>query len=116
MKFSAKSEKEILDELFWPRGTYEFEVVDARDQTSAAGNEMIKVRLRVFCEGHEPIIVTDYLMAKRPLKLRHAAVTCGLRDKYIGGSLCAADFTGRRGKCKLVVDRQWGANKVSDYC
>ena len=37
MDFKPKSEREIVAELFWPRGVYDFEVVEAEETVSRNG-------------------------------------------------------------------------------
>ena len=120
MNFTPKTEKEIEEANLLPPGTYDFEIVDALDKTSKAGNEMIELNLRVFDSEGSSRYVRDWLMESIPAKLRHVAYACGLGDKYEAGSLVAQDFLDRTGQVKLVVKKDKTGqysdqNSVRDY-
>jgi hypothetical protein len=114
VNFAPKTERAIIAELFWPRGEYDFEVVEAEETVSGNGNAMMVLRLRLFREGHNPILIRDYLMTSKPLKLVRIARACGLLPQYFTGSLVPSDFLSVKGRLKLGIDRQWG-NVVKDY-
>lgn len=104
MRFAPKTEQELASELVMPAGTYDFEVTEAEEKTSKAGNEMIVVTLKVFGNDGGFRMVTDYLMEKMGFKLRHFCCTTGLIQAYNAGSLSAAKCEGRSGKVILQVD------------
>ena len=120
MNFTPKTEKEIEEANLLPPGTYDFEVVDAADKTSKAGNEMIELNLRVFDADGGHRFVRDYLLESIPHKLRHVAYACGLGESYEAGSLAAHDFLDRAGRVKLVIKKDKTGqysdqNSVKDY-
>lgn len=119
MKFTPKSENEIAADGLLTPGIYGFEIMEAEDQISKAGNEMIKLTVHVFDDG-EPVTIFDYLMEKVAYKLRHAAAACGLLDDYERGALDAADFQGKTGRCKVVIQKDKAGqfpdkNGIADY-
>jgi len=119
MQFKPKTEKELTEEKLFPPGIYPFEVIEAKETISKAGNEMIVMNLRVF-HGGRTQFVTDFLMESTGYKLRHAAVMMGLEKAYDSGNLIASDFEGKEGwaKLKISTDKtgQYPAkNVVVDY-
>jgi hypothetical protein len=119
MRFAPKTEAEIAAASLLPAGVYDFEVVSGSDEVSKAGNDMIKLGLRVYDHQGTPNgILFDYLMEKVAYKLRHASAACGLLDAYETGVLEGSDFVGKSGKVKLRIqkDEQYGdKNQVADY-
>lgn len=131
MRITPKTEEQIKEEsnVNWPAGEYEFEVVpDAtlgqnmvytKDDTSAKGNDMIVLVLRVYNAKGQSRIIIDYLLEAMAFKLRHACEACGLLAKYQGGELHAHDFVGKTGKLKLKIQPAKGEykekNVVDDY-
>jgi hypothetical protein len=114
------SEKEIAESMLWPKGTYDFEVLDGIEKVSqSGGNPMIELRLKVFGANGTTRIITDYLLEKRAGKLRHAAETCGLLDRYNTGNLSNSDFRRKRGRLKLGIEKAKDGfparNTVVDY-
>jgi len=123
MNFIPKSEAEIKKEeeqrAVWPRGTYDFEVVEYTDEVSKNGNDMIKLRLKVYHPDGGTRTIFDYLMPAIAAKLRHACDCMGLTGQYESGTLEAADFDGGSGKLILYVKKGVGGyadqNAVADY-
>lgn len=120
MKFNPMSAEEIATAGLLTPGIYPFEFMDAMDTFSTAGNEMIKVKLRVFGPGGEAHVY-DYLMGegKSAYKLRHCCEVVGLLSDYEKGNLVAQQLLDRTGYVKLgVEDGKNGylpQNKVKDY-
>lgn len=119
MRFTPKTENEIAAENLLAPGIYGFEIIEAKDEVSRAGNEMIKLTVHVFDDG-QPVTIFDYLMEKVAYKLRHAAEACGLLSDYEHGLLNAADFEGRTGRCKVVIQKDKSGqypdkNGIADY-
>lgn len=112
MDFEPRTEKQIAERKLWAKGAYEFEVIDAEEDTSQAGNPMIKLTLRLSDGNGSARVISDYLVAKREAKLRHAAAACGVLERYETGCLSDADFAGKRGKLKLRIEK--GKNGYSD--
>lgn len=120
MHFAPKSEEEVAAANLFPAGTYDFEVQNAEDAVSKAGNEMIKLTLRVFAPDGSATTVFDYLLESAAYKLRHASSACGLISQYEKGSLAAEDFVGKQGRVKIRIQKDVSGqypdkNSVSDY-
>lgn len=119
MRFAAKTEDQLNEERMLPEGEYPFEISAAEETTSAKGNEMIKLLVRVFKPDGQFILVNDYLLEIMQFKLLHCSEACGLADKYDTGELAAEDFIGKTGKLKLGQDPAKGdfpaKNSIKDY-
>ena len=92
MKFAPKSEKEIASANLLTPGVYGFEIIEAEEATSKAGNDMIKLMVHVFKEDGTPVTVFDYLMESVAYKLRHAAEGCGILHAYEQGTTGCTRF------------------------
>lgn len=120
MKFTPMSAEEIATAGLLIPGIYPFEVMDALDTFSTAGNEMIKVKLKVFGPGGEAHVY-DYLMGEGKLayKLWRCCEVVGLLSDYEKGNLVAQQLLDRTGHVKIgVEDGKNGylpQNKVKDY-
>jgi hypothetical protein len=120
MNFQPRTEQEIADSKLWSKGDYDFEILDAGEKTSAAGNDMIELKVQVSNGDGLTRTLPDYLLSKRAEKLRHCAAVCGLIDKYLTGLLSSDDFVGKRGRLKLGVEKDRSGkyppkNVVVDY-
>lgn len=127
MKFTPRSEsdieqeqKERMEANLWPKGSVcDFEVKDAEDTQSKAGNDMIKLTLQVFNDKGKSQFLFDYLLASMAYKLRHAAYACGIGSRYEAGDLSASDFIGKAGRLEIGVqaakDGYGARNTVQDY-
>lgn len=119
LKFKPKSEDELREENLFPKGEYDYEVIDAEDCKSKAGNDQIKVKLNCFGPAGRSQHVYDYLQGGAILyKLRHFCASNGLIEKYEAGTLSAQDCIGRCGKVKLKVEPAGdfpAKNSVTDY-
>jgi hypothetical protein len=119
VKFSPKSEKEIAEANLVTPGTYDFEVVSASDDLSKSGNEMIKLKLRIFTDDGERTVF-DYLLEAIPHKFRHFFDAIGMIDKYDSGEVSAIDCAGVAGKVKIGIQKDKSGtyadrNTVLDY-
>lgn len=120
MKFAPKTAAEIDSGDLWPNGTYDFEIASAEEATSKAGNDMIKLRVKIFNDAGQSQTVFDYLMESVAYKLRHACEACGLLGDYEAGELNAEDFEGKSGTCKVNVQKDKSGqypdkNGITDY-
>lgn len=120
MKFTPKTEQEIVEAGLWPDGSYAFEVLNAYEKLSKAGNEMIVLKLKVYNNDGEFIYVDDYLLESMAFKLRHAAECCGLLPQYEAGDLNANHFEWQKGRLKLKTqkskdEKYQDKNVVADY-
>ena len=104
MEFQPRTEKEIAESVLLSRGEYSFEILNAMEKKSLAGNDMIELSVRVFRNGHNRLM-TDYILPLRPAKFRNCCVACNVEEKYLNGSVRDEDFIGRRGKLKVGVER-----------
>ena len=118
MQFTPRTEKELAESRLMKKGVYDFEILDALEKTSKAGNTMIELKVKVS-NGNGGRVLADYLLAETPEKLLHCASACGMADRYETGSLSDGDFRGKRGKLKLTVEKGKNGfpdrNVVADY-
>lgn len=120
MRFTPKTAAEVDAGDLWPNGTYDFEIVSAEEATSKAGNDMIKLRVKIFNDAGQSQTLFDYLMESVAYKLRHACEACGLLESYEAGELNAEDFEGKSGTCKINVQKDKSGqypdkNGIADY-
>jgi hypothetical protein len=122
VKFHPKTEAEIASTGLWPPGEYDFEVKDAAEETSSAGNEMIKLQLSVYNQAGERITVFDYLVhtQKSAYKVRHFAEATGMLLQYERGDMDAIDCVHKAGRCKIAIKKDNTGqypdkNSVADY-
>lgn len=121
MQFQPRTEKDILESRLFPKGDYDFEITEAAEKTSKAkGNDMIELKLRITDSRGLGRTLTDYLMPEVPLKFLHCCQVCGLVAEYENGSVSAADFTRKRGRLSLVIEKDKtklypDKNAVADY-
>jgi hypothetical protein len=123
MRFQPRTEADIKAESnqrnLWPKGTYDFEVVNASDEVSKNGNDMIKLVLKVYDQSGRSQMVWDYLLEAMAEKLVHACEALGLNDRYDSGELDASDFDGKAGQVVLYIQKGQNGyadkNAVADY-
>jgi hypothetical protein len=123
MQFKPKTEQELKDELalnLLPKGDYDFEVLDATDTLSKAGNEMIKLKLRVYDKQGKGVIVFDYLLESMAYKFKHFCDTVGLSSQYEAGKVIGEECIGKAGVLEIIIQEdktgQYGPrNSVKDY-
>lgn len=121
MKFIPKSEAEVSAGTMLQPGVYDFEIVEATETTSKAGNDMIALQLKVYDTAGRGVTVFDYLVGteKAQYKVRHCATAVGLLAQYERGELLADDLIGRAGRCSITIKKGNGeypdANAVRDY-
>jgi hypothetical protein len=120
MKITPKTPEEIASMQVFPKGTYQFEVIEGCDKVSQAGNDMLELRLKVTDASGASRFVTDYLLEKVPIKLRRAAEACLLLQQYEAGELSGKDFVGKTGKLTLTIEKDKNKkfpdkNVVADY-
>jgi hypothetical protein len=120
MRFTPKTDKEIAEMNLWPAGEYPFEITEAENTTSKSGNEMIRLKLRVFNEDGGYKFVDDYLLESIAHKLRHAAEATGNLSNYENGELQDYMLKDKSGVLKLGIEKDKSGqypdkNKVVDY-
>ena len=102
----------------WPVGEYDFEVAEAEETTSKAGNDMTKLKLWVYDSGGNRRMLFDYLVASAVWKIKAFAETAGMLADFERGEMDAALMVGRVGKARLGIEKQEGfeeRNKVLAY-
>lgn len=114
MNFTPKSEAELQQSLLLEKGLYPFQVIDAKDEISKSGNEMVKLTLKIWAKDGSERTIFDYLLEAMAFKLRHFCMTTGLLDKYESGELKAIDCIGKCGKCDVVL-QQGQPNPTGGY-
>jgi hypothetical protein len=124
MQFQPKTEKELNEAQLWPKGEYDFEVVEALPAVSGAGSknpgtEFIKMKLRIFNQQGATRFVNTILHPAMDFALAHFCQACDLVAEYQDGSLEAADCVGKAGRCKIKITEAKGdypaKNEVADY-
>lgn len=108
MNFKPQTEQEINDANNIPNGDWPFEVLNAVNDKSRAGNDMIKLTLRVFVHDTARQI-DDYLLESMPGKLFHFCSYTGLAQQYQAGTLTADDCLGKQGF--LTISKSKGKPK-----
>jgi hypothetical protein len=120
VKFTPKTERELAEEGMLPDGTVcDFEVTEAEDAVSKAGNDMIALKLKVWRPNGSTMQLRDWLVSSQHFKLMAFANATGMREAYDAGTMEAADMAGVCGKVKLGVEPASGdfpaRNKVASY-
>lgn len=121
MKFQPKSEKELAEANLWPKGDYSFEILESEDATDKNGNDMLKLKVKVFKDNGASQNIFDYVSGTwMEYKLRHLAEAAGKLVDYEGGELNAYDLVGKTGWCKVGVSVDKSGqypdkNGINDY-
>ena len=120
MKFVPKTDDELASENLLPDGTYNFEVMEAEEKLSKGGNEMIRLKLKVYDGSGGFKYVDDYLLEAILYKVKHCMDACGLSAEYARGELDAKDMIGRSGQVKIISQQDKEKNypprnAVKDY-
>jgi hypothetical protein len=121
MKFQAKTKKEIDEVDLWEKGKYAFEILDASDEVSKSGKEMIKLKVKIFTDTGKSQVLFDYLLPDvMEFKLRHIAEATDLLKDYETGELTAYQFISKIGYCKVghtkaTADYPTVKNQINDY-
>jgi len=127
MKFTAKTEKQILEDklnhelkyTLIPDGIYPFRVEEALDRYSQAGNEMIELQLTVLDHEKKQRVLTDYLLEIMDFKLYRFCAATGLLASYESGTLTDIQCVGKTGKVEIGTqkgkDGYKDKNIVKDY-
>lgn len=108
MKFEPKTEEELNAANLLANGEYDFEVAEAEEQTSKAGNDMVKLKLNFEDTEGRKHIVFDYLVgSESSLYKVHGFASCvGLLPQYEKGEMQAVMMYGRTGRAKVEIDHK----------
>jgi hypothetical protein len=88
-----------------PPGNYQFEVMEAKESMSKAGNDMIELKLKIFMPDGRERVIFDYLLEALEFKLAHFMECVGLFDKYTAGKVEAHDCWGKSGEVKIYIQK-----------
>lgn len=78
-----------------PDGEYDAEVIEVEEQTSKAGNAMLKLTVKVWANGGS-FHVFDYVVNPATLwKLKQLSSAVGLMDKFQTGSMNPRELVGK---------------------
>jgi len=103
-----------------PEGRYKFRVKDAREKRSAAGNDMINLKLGLSVEGRNVFLWDSLILTPKMFwKIEHFCEATGLNEALANGRLMAQDCLDKEGYLDIVqkIDSQTGVldNQVKDY-
>lgn len=120
MTFEPKNKKQLADNKPLHSGVFNFEILEAWEKTSQAGNPMFELKVQISNGNGVSRTLADYLLPKgvRAEKLLHCCIACGIREKYDSGSLAPDDFVSRRGRLRLGLEKKKGfpeRNVIEDY-
>lgn len=120
MEFDAKTEKQIVEEMVWPKGEYDFEVIACKQKTSQRGNDMFEVHLRISDTKGNSKVIKDYLLPQFAMKFKRAMEAMGLEQQYMQGCVDDDDLVGKTGRIKMIIERDRAKrfrdrNAVDDY-
>jgi len=113
MRFQPKTDEELYKLL--AKGEYDFEVIEAEEKKSKAGNDMIEIQVKVFTNDGN-VILKDWLLDNGKLKRFCQAI--GQDYVYESGELRADSLKGEGGVCKVDIEKQEGysdRNKIAGY-
>ena len=100
-------------------GIYPFSVLDAKEEVSRAGNDMIHLKLGVERPNGTDQWVHDYIVATQPAKLKAFCAAVGLLADFERGEIDAHSIIGQSGKVKVRVEPAKGnypeKNAVAEY-
>lgn len=120
MKFTPKTEKEVQNLM--PEGVCFFEVLDACNDVSQKGNDMLVLDVRIYNDDQSKK-VKDYLVSgidAMAFKIRHLCEAIGCMAEYEAGELTPEMVTGGHGMCKIGVQEEQNGfpakNVIRDYC
>jgi hypothetical protein len=108
MKYNTRSEKELAEANLLPKGEYPFEIADAKEQKSKAGNDMLVLEVDCIGESGARKRITDYIVPGTiwaDKKLHDLMWSVGLGEKYASGTITADDLVGRSGLAAVGIDK-----------
>lgn len=104
MRFQPKSDAELRQErgLIEP-GLCQFEIVSAEETKSKAGNDMLKLILKVWDKNGREGTIFEYLTADFQWKLKSLCVAIGKASLYESGSITPDDLVGHSGQAEIYI-------------
>ncbi|MDG2093845.1 MAG: DUF669 domain-containing protein [Phycisphaerales bacterium] len=104
-----------------PDGTYDIEVLEAEERTSAKGNEMIALTIQASHPEGYPVRIWDYLVSVSAavFKIEQFCAAAGLEDKFKAGRLLGDDCVGKKLRAKIEIesgrDNYSDRNSIKEY-
>jgi hypothetical protein len=87
MRFTPLTEEELRVQSLMQEGCYSYQVIKAEDAISQAGNEYIKLTIKVWADdGKEHLIFTNLALVKL---LKHFCDINGMSEDYKSGNIPA---------------------------
>jgi len=83
MKFNPKD----ADQKLIPDGDYDAVIVNAEETKSQAGNDMLKLTVRVYAKGEESLVFDRIVFPSFTWKLKTIAQALGMMPAFESGSL-----------------------------
>src|ERR1700739_2856565 len=120
MRVEPKTETEVAAAGLFAKGKYPFEVLEAAEGQSKAGNDMIEMKVAIY-DGDKKRNVFDYLVSMDSMayKIRHFADAVGMLKDYEAGNLDADKLIGCSGECLVDIDPEKNGypakNVIKDY-
>jgi len=108
MNYNTRTEKELAEANLLPKGEYPFEIADANEQKSKAGNDMLVLEIDCISETGARRRVTDYIVPGTiwaDKKLHDLMWSVGLGERYATGIIQADDLRGRSGLAGVGIDK-----------
>lgn len=122
MRFTPKTEQEIAQAGLLIPGAYDYEVADADETQSKAGNDMVAMKVRVYDGDGNARTVLDWLVDTdgSAYKIRNFAESAGMLAQYEKGELPASAMVGCTGRCKVIIKKDKTGeypdkNAIADY-
>lgn len=112
----AATNRELL-----PEGEYDFEITDAEETVSRAGNDMIKISCKV--DAKIPRFINDYLVGSEKAfwKVKSLCASVGIDNMQPDMVLEPSDLIGKRGVCVIAIEQgeydgnEYQRNTIDDY-
>ena len=118
MRITPKTEAEVQEAGLLTAGEHPFEVLEAAEKQSKAGNDMLAMKLGIDTEDGKRAVF-DYLGEFAEYKLRHFFDTIGQLEMYESGNIDAEALVGCTGVARIVIqpakDGYDAKNSVKDY-
>jgi hypothetical protein len=100
MKFHPVTEEELQNASLAPEGVYRYKVIESKDAISKAGNDYIKLTLKIYDDaGAEHGVFTNLALIKL---LKHFCDVNGMQDQYQSGDVAASLCLGKSGGVVMV--------------
>lgn len=101
--FPVLSDEEMQNLTLAEEGIYDFQVNKASEEVSKAGNNQIKLTLKIWDKQGKERIIYDYLVGTTnwAFKIKHFCKSIGL--DYNCGSFEPWQCEGKSGKCEIVI-------------